>query len=52
MYESHNCVVHTLQQKQVVIQGLDNYIVAEKDGVLLICKLSEEQRIRQFSGEG
>lgn len=52
MYESSNCIVHTLQQKQVVIQGLDNYIVAEKDGVLLICKLSEEQRIRQFSGEG
>ena len=52
MYESHNCIVHTLQQKQVVIQGLDNYIVAEKDGILLICKLEEEQRIRQFSGEG
>ncbi len=52
MYESHNCIVHTLQQKQVVIQGLDNYIVAEKDGILLICKLEEEQRIKQFSGEG
>jgi mannose-1-phosphate guanylyltransferase len=35
----------------VVIQGLDNYIVAEKDGTLLICKLSEEQKIKQFSGE-
>ncbi len=52
MYESHNCIVHTLQQKQVVIQGLDNYIVAEKDGILLICKLEEEQRIKQFCGEG
>lgn len=52
MYESHNCIVHTLQQKQVVIQGLDNYIVAEKDGILLICKLEEEQRIKQFSSEG
>lgn len=52
MYESHNCIVHTLQQNQVVIQGLDNYIVAEKDGILLICKLEEEQRIKQFSGEG
>lgn len=52
MYESHNCIVHALQQKQVVVQGLDNYIVAETDGKLLICKLEEEQRIRQFSGEG
>jgi mannose-1-phosphate guanylyltransferase len=52
MVESHNCIVHTLQEKNVVIQGLDNYIVAEHDGTLLVCSLSEEQRIKQFSGEG
>lgn len=52
MVESHNCIVHTLQEKNVVIQGLDNYIVAEHDGTLLVCCLSEEQRIKQFSGEG
>lgn len=52
MYDSHNCIVHTTQEKHVVIQGLDGYIVAEKDGTLLICSLSEEQRIKQFSGEG
>ena len=51
MYDSHNCIVHTTQESHVVIQGLDNYIVAEKDGTLLICNLSEEQRIKQFSGE-
>ncbi len=51
MFDSHNCIVHTLQEKKVIVQGLDNYIVAEKDGVLLICSLSEEQRIKQFSGE-
>lgn len=50
MYESHNCIVHTMQEKKVVVQGLDGYIVAENDGTLLICKLSEEQRIKQFSG--
>ena len=33
------------------MQGLDGYIVAEEDGRLLVCKLAEEQRIRQFSGE-
>lgn len=51
LYDSHNCIVHTTGEKKVVIQGLDDYIVAEKDGMLLICKLSEEQRIRQFSEE-
>ncbi len=50
-YDSHNCIIHTTQEKKVVVQGLDNCIVAEKDGTLLICRLSEEQRIRQFSEE-
>ena len=51
MFDSHGCVVHTTQEKKVVIQGLDGYIVAEKDNTLLVCKLSEEQRIKQFLGE-
>lgn len=34
--------------KLAVIQGLDGYVVAESNGVLLICKKEEEQRIRQF----
>ena len=49
MYESKNCMGHTTQEKKVVIQGLDGYIIAEKDDTLLICKLSEEQRIKEFS---
>lgn len=49
MFESTNCVVHTTQEKKVVVQGLDGYIIAENDDKLLICKFTEEQRIRQFS---
>ena len=51
LFETHNCMIHTTQEKKVVIQGLDGYIVAENDDTLLICKLSEEQRIKQFSGQ-
>ena len=51
MFDSHNCIVHTTQEKRVVIQGLDDCIVAEYDDALLICKLSEEQRIKQFTEE-
>ena len=51
LYETKNCVVHTTQERKVVVQGLDGYIVAEKDNTLLICKLSEEQRIKEFSAE-
>ena len=49
LYECNNCIVHTPHLKQAVIQGLDGYIIAEKEGTLLICKLAEEQRIKEFS---
>ncbi|MBW4710862.1 mannose-1-phosphate guanylyltransferase [Prevotella histicola] len=51
LFDSKNCIIHTTEERKVVVQGLDGYIVAEKDDTLLICKLSEEQRIKQFSGE-
>jgi mannose-1-phosphate guanylyltransferase len=49
VYETQNCIIHTTEEKKVVVQGLDGYIVAEKGDTLLICKLSEEQRIKEFS---
>jgi mannose-1-phosphate guanylyltransferase len=49
LFETTNCIVHTAMEKKVVVQGLDNCIVAENNDTLLICKLSEEQRIKQFS---
>ena len=51
LHECSNCIVHTTEERRVVIQGLDGYIVAEKDGTLLICRLSEEQRIKDFSAK-
>lgn len=49
LYDTRNCIIHTTEEKRVVVQGLEDCIVAEKNGTLLICKLSEEQRIKQFS---
>ncbi|MCR5779555.1 MAG: mannose-1-phosphate guanylyltransferase [Bacteroidaceae bacterium] len=51
LYESQDCIIHTTQERRVVVQGLDGFIVAEKDNTLLICRRSEEQRIRQFTEE-
>jgi mannose-1-phosphate guanylyltransferase len=47
-YNSSNCIVNMPKDKLVVIQGLDDYIVVEDDNILLICKKTEEQQIRQF----
>ena len=50
LYECKNCVVHAADESKVVVQGLDGYIVAEKNGQLLVCSLKEEQRIKEFGG--
>lgn len=47
-FDTYKTIVHVCGKQEVVIQGLDGYVVAEKDGKLLICKLSEEQRIKLF----
>ena len=49
LYESHNCIVHATGEKKVVVIGLDGYIVAEDKGQLLVCKMCDEQRIKEFS---
>lgn len=49
LYESTgNVVALDNPGKLAVIQGLHDYIVAEADNVLLICKKEDEQRIKQF----
>ena len=48
-YECANCVVHAEDAKKIVLQGLDGYIFSEKNGQILVCKRTEEQRIRNFS---
>lgn len=42
------CIVHAPGASSVVLQGLEDCIVVERGGRLLVCKLSEEQRIKDF----
>jgi mannose-1-phosphate guanylyltransferase len=46
--DCRGCIVHAPGSKSVVLQGLEDSIVVERDGRMLICKLSEEQRIKDF----
>ncbi|WP_337418662.1 mannose-1-phosphate guanylyltransferase [Prevotellamassilia timonensis] len=48
LYDTYNTIVHTCNKKEVIVEGLDGYVVAEKEGKLLVCRLSEEQRIKLF----
>lgn len=40
-----------LKMLKVILQGLDGYIFSEKNGQILVCKRSEEQRIKEWSTE-
>ena len=44
-----DCFVHVAGEKTVVVEGLEGYIVAESAGRLLVCRLSEEQHIKEYS---
>jgi mannose-1-phosphate guanylyltransferase len=44
-----NNIVRTQAGKKVVIQGLENFIVIEKDDVLLICPKDAEQHIKEIT---
>lgn len=48
LYQVNNSIIKIPGQKLAVIQGLDDYIVVESGGILLICKRKDEQKIRQF----
>ncbi|NIK74129.1 mannose-1-phosphate guanylyltransferase [Thermonema lapsum] len=50
-YDSQQCIVKTPKDQLVVIQGLEGFIVAEHEGVLLICRQDQEQRVKEFVAE-
>ena len=49
--DSHNCVVNTRGMKSVVVIGVNDCIIAENDGNLLVCRMADENRIKEFSEE-
>lgn len=48
LYNTNNCIVNISDDRLAVIHGLDDFIVVESEGILLICKKEDEQRIKDF----
>ena len=51
VFDSNKCVVHVPDEKLVVLQGLEDFIVADTKDVLLICKKEKEQAIKEYVAE-
>ena len=47
-FDSKNCIVNMPEDKLVVMQGLDDFIVVEDEGILLLCRKQDEQNIREI----
>lgn len=47
-YDTHNCIINLPSETVAVIQGMDDCIVVEDNGILLICKRNDEQNIRNY----
>lgn len=49
IYDASNNIVHVPDDKLVVIEGLENFIVVDTDDVLLICNKDNEQKIKEIT---
>lgn len=47
-YDLQNCLVNVPADKLVILQGLTDYIVVESEGILLVCKMKDEQKIKNI----
>jgi mannose-1-phosphate guanylyltransferase len=48
IFDTKNSIIKTPENILAIVQGLDGYIVAFHDNVLMICKKEEEQRVKNF----
>jgi mannose-1-phosphate guanylyltransferase len=49
--DATKCMVHEQQDKLVILQGLDDFIVVDTKDVLLICHKDKEQEIKDYVAE-
>ena len=49
--DASRCMVHAPNDKLVVLQGLDKFIVVDTSDVLLICNRDKEQEIKEYVAE-
>ena len=51
LFDCRDCIVHAEGVGTVVVEGLEGYIVASRNGNVLVCRLSEEQHIKEYSAK-
>jgi mannose-1-phosphate guanylyltransferase len=49
--DAKNCMVHVPDNKLVLLQGLNDFIIIDTKDVLMICKKDKEQEIKDYVAE-
>ena len=47
-YETRNCIIKGSQDKLIVVQGLNGYLVGEFGNVVIVCEKDKEEQFRRF----
>ena len=50
-FDTRNCMVHVPDNKLVLLEGLEDYIIVDTKDVLMICKKDKEQEIKEYVAE-
>lgn len=49
LYDTEKSVVIAPKDKMVIVQGLEGYCVVDTEDVLLICRMKDEQKVKQIN---
>lgn len=47
-YETRNCMIKGSNNKLIVVQGLNGYLVGEFENVIIVCEKDKEEQFRRF----
>lgn len=47
-YNTSDTLIHTTQNKAIIVEGLNDYIVVDTENALLICSMNKDQLIKTF----
>jgi len=50
-YNAKNNIIQTSKNKAVIVEGLNGYIVADTEKALLICPISQDQKVKEYVQE-
>jgi mannose-1-phosphate guanylyltransferase len=51
VFDANHNMIHVPNNKLVLLQGMNDYIIVDTEDVLLICKKDKEQEIKQYVAE-